>query len=58
MADGKWSKDPKVRAFAAQWLVEKRLTVIREKMPPEVFEDWAKSLDLLLAPMEQVARYG
>lgn len=46
---------PEQRACAAQWLIEKRLGRLREKMPPAVFESWATALDLLLAPIEQIA---
>ncbi len=49
---------PEKRAYAAQWLIEKRLERIRERMPPDVFIAWAEALDLLLAPLETVAKYG
>jgi hypothetical protein len=45
---------PEKRAFASQWLIEQRLTKIRENMPPEAFVSWAASLDLLLEPLEQL----
>ena len=50
-----WS--PEKRAIAAQLLVEKRLEKIRQQMPPQIFEAWAMSLDLLLAPLESISHY-
>ena len=49
-----WS--PEKRALATQWLIEKRLTHIRENMPPEVFESWATALDLMLSPWDSLAK--
>lgn len=47
---------PEKKALAAQWLIEKRLESIRNNMPPEVFVSWATALDLLLSPLEIVAK--
>lgn len=56
MSEIEWT--PEKRALAWQWLIGKRLTSIREKVPPEVFSGFAESLDLLIAPMEQVSKNG
>jgi hypothetical protein len=48
-----WSLEKK--AFAVQWLIEKRLEALRRKMPPKVFIEVAGAVDLLLAAWESAA---
>lgn len=53
MSDEEWT--PEQRALARQWLVEKRLDFLREKMPPHVFEEFAGALEILLGAWEHMA---
>jgi hypothetical protein len=47
---------PEKRAFAGQWLVEKRLERLRHKMSPKAFEELAQAVDLLLSAWEYTAK--
>jgi hypothetical protein len=47
---------PEERALAWQWLIEKRLTRLRENMPYQVFEEFAAAFDLILSPLEMVSK--
>lgn len=47
---------PWKRALAMQWLLEKKMTMLREKMPPEAFEELARAVDVLLEPWEWIAK--
>jgi hypothetical protein len=56
MAQAKEEWSPEKRAFAAQWLVQKNLDYLREKMPPAAFEELAQAINLLLSAWRSVAQ--